>query len=180
MSAEGVHLRKLNRRHVALLIKASHDPEIVRWTFMPPDFDMAGAVKLAERWRSRAADGRLRQYVVSSQQSSPAVGLVSLVLQDPADPWLADIAYWLLPRGRHRGLVTRAVRVLLKWAFEQSDVRRVALYTKEGNEPSERVALRCGFRFIETIRRERSDQVLVLRRWLLEGGEHQAPMDSGH
>ena len=59
---------------------------------MPPDLDKAGAVDLAQRWQSRAADGRLRQYVISSQQSSPAVGLVSLVLQDPADAWLADIA----------------------------------------------------------------------------------------
>ena len=104
---------------------------------------------------------------------------MSLVLQDPADTWLADIAYWLLPDGRQRGLVTRAVRLLLKWAFDESDVRRVALYTKEGNEASERVALRCGFRFTETIQRERGAQVLVLRRWLLEGGEHQSRADSG-
>jgi RimJ/RimL family protein N-acetyltransferase len=104
MSAEGIHLRKFTRRHIALLIKASRDPEIFRWIFMPPDLDKAGARTLAERWRSRAAEGRLRQYVFSSEQSMPAVGLVSLVLQDPADAWLADIAYWLLPDGRRRGL----------------------------------------------------------------------------
>ena len=161
-------------------MRASRDPEIVRWTFMPPDLDKAGAVDLAQRWQSRAADGRLRQYVISCQQSSPAVGLVSLVLQDPADAWLADIAYWLLPDGRQQGLVTRAVRLLLRWAFDESDVRRVALYTKEGNEPSERVALRCGFRFTETIQRERGDQVLMLRRWLLEVGEHQSRAHAGN
>ena len=167
MSAEGIYLRRLNRRHVGLLIRASHDPEIVRWTFMPPDLDRAAAAALSERWRSLAASGRIRQYVISSQQSKPAIGLVSLVLQDPVDAWLADIVYWLLPEGRQRGLVTLAVRLVLKWAFEESEVRRVALYTMEGNRPSERVAMRCGFRYTETVQRMRGEHAFALRRWLL-------------
>jgi RimJ/RimL family protein N-acetyltransferase len=168
LAAEGVFLRRLSRGHVGLLVEASHDPEIVRWTFLPPDLDEAGATALAERWLSRAAEGRLRQYVISSARSEPAVGLVSLVLQDSEDPRLADVVYWLLPEGRHRGLVTQAVRLLLQWAFEQSSVARVALYTKEGNQPSERVAQRSGFRNSGTVQRERGGQALTLRRWLLE------------
>jgi RimJ/RimL family protein N-acetyltransferase len=179
MSAEGVHLRTFDRRHVGLLVRASHDPEIVRWTFIPPDLDQAGATALAERWLSRAADGRLRQYVVSGG-SRPAVGLVSLVLQDPADAWLADVVYWLLPEGRHRGLVTGAVRLLLRWAFEQGGVRRVALYTKEGNLSSDRVAERSGFRYTGTVQRQRGEQELTLRRWLLDPAEHAFQPYAGH
>jgi RimJ/RimL family protein N-acetyltransferase len=174
MSGDGIHLQTISGQHFGLLIKASRDPEIVRWTFIPPDLDNAGAIAVLERWRSRAADGRRREYVISSQQSMPAVGLVSLILQDPADPWVADITYWLLPEGRQRGLATRAVRLVLRWAFEESDVRRVALYTKEGNRPSEGVALRCGFSNTGTIQRERGEQVLTLRRWLLARGEHHS------
>jgi hypothetical protein len=39
---------------------------------------------------------------------------------------------WFLapPRRTSARPSTRAVRLLLKWAFEESDVRRVALYTK--------------------------------------------------
>jgi RimJ/RimL family protein N-acetyltransferase len=178
MSAEGVHMRRFSRRHVGLLVKASHDAEIVRWTFIPPDLDDAGGTALAERWLSRTADGRLRQYVISAGQSRRAVGLVSLVLQDPADAWLADVVYWLLPQGRHRGLVTRAVRLVLNWAFERGGVRRAALYTREGNLPSERVAERSGFRHTGTVHRQRGEQELMLRRWLLDPAEHAARPDA--
>src|ERR1700730_2496278 len=178
MSAEGVRLRKFSRRHVGLLVKASHDAEIVRWTFIPPDLDNAGAAALAERWLSRAADGRLRQYVISAGESTPAEGLVSLVLQDRDDAWLADVVYWLLAQGRRRGLVTRSVRLMLNWAFERGGVRRAALYTKEGNVPSDRVAERSGFRYIGTVHRQRGEQQLMLRRWLLDPAEDAAPPDA--
>jgi RimJ/RimL family protein N-acetyltransferase len=145
LSAEGVNLRIFGRQDAGLLAKASEDAEIVRWTFIPPDLDRAAADALTERWLARAAEGRLRPYVISAAPSRPAVGLVSLALQDPTDAWLADVFYWLLPEGRRLGLASRAVRLLLKWGFEEGGVPRVALYTKEGNVLSERVAERCGF-----------------------------------
>lgn len=172
VSGEGVHLRRFNRRHLRLLVRASHDPEIVRWTFIPSHLDSATADALFERWRVQMAEGRLRPYVISAGPSRPAMGLVSLVLQDHEDPALADIFYWLLPEGRGRGLVSRAVRLLLDWGFEQGGVPRVALYTKEGNLRSDRVAERSGFRDTGIIRRHRRDQTYVLRRWLLDAGQH--------
>jgi RimJ/RimL family protein N-acetyltransferase len=98
--------------------------------------------------------------------------MVSLVLQDPDDARLADIAYWLLPEGRGRGLVSGSVRLVLQWAIEQSEVRRVALYTKEGNQSSERVAQHGGFSYTGTVRRQRGERVLWVRRWLFEPDRH--------
>jgi [ribosomal protein S5]-alanine N-acetyltransferase len=172
LTAEGLHLRTFSRSDAGLLVRASGDAEIVRWTFIPPNLDEAGAIALAERWLSRAADGQLRQYVISAQSSQPPVGMVSLVLQDPDDDRLADIAYWLLPEGRGRGLVSGSVRLVLQWAIEQSEVRRVALYTKEGNQRSERVAQRGGFSYTGTVRRQRGERVLWVRRWLFEPDRH--------
>jgi RimJ/RimL family protein N-acetyltransferase len=180
MSAEGVYLRKFSRRHAGLFVKASRDPEIVRWTFIHPDLDSSAALTVAERWLSREAEGRLRPYVICPQRSRPAVGLVSLALQDPDDARLADIFYWVLPEGRGRGLVTGAVRLMLNWAFEESGIPRVALYTREGNRLSERVAERCGFRYTGTVQRQRGEQVFMLRRWLLERGEHGMQPGAGH
>jgi hypothetical protein len=64
--------------------------------------------------------------------------------------------YWLLPEGRGRGLATHAVRLLVNWGFDESGVHRVALYTKEGNIASERVAERCGFRYTGTVERHKA------------------------
>jgi len=173
LSATGVNLRIFGRQDARLLASASHDAEIVRWTFIPPNLDRANAAALAERWLSRTDEGRLRPYVISAPPADRAMGLVGLALQDPADAWLADIFYWLLPEGRGRGLATHAVRLLLNWGFEESGVHRVALYTKEGNIASERVAERCGFRYTGTVERQQGDALLRLRRWLLDS-RHRA------
>lgn len=170
VSAEGVELRKLSRRHLGLLLKASCDPEVVRWTLIPADLDKEAATRLVDRWTTPAAQGVMRQYAISSRAGGPAVGLVSIALQDPDDAWCADIAYWLLPEGRQRGLVTRAVQSVLWWAFTDGGVRRIALYTMDGNAPSERVAERCGFRFERTVERPVRGQPSTLRRWIMTGG----------
>ncbi|WP_369217368.1 GNAT family N-acetyltransferase [Streptomyces flavofungini] len=53
---------------------------------------------------------------------------------------------WLEPAASGRGLVTRAVRVLIDWAFEQRGMYRVEWYVASENLPSIRVAERLGMR----------------------------------
>nr|WP_206441971.1 GNAT family protein [Streptomyces boncukensis] len=56
----------------------------------------------------------------------------------------AEAGCWLEPAAVGRGLVTRAVRVLLDWAFEARGVHRVEWVVSAGNEPSVAVARRLG------------------------------------
>jgi len=172
LAGDGVFLRRSATSHVDLLIEASHDAEIIRWTRMRENLDRATARVLLDRWQGRVKDGSLRQYVISRDTKDAPVGLASLILQDAADPWSADVVYWLLPRGRRLGLVTGAVRLLLRWAFETTPLRRAVLYTLEGNQPSERVAQRCGFRFDRLVDDTREERILRLNRWELGSGRH--------
>ena len=55
-----------------------------------------------------------------------------------------EIAYLAGPEGRGRGLMTRAVRLLCDSLFD-GGVGRLELRTHPGNEPSQRLAERCGF-----------------------------------
>jgi hypothetical protein len=65
MAGDAVYLRRSATKHVDLLIEASRDPEIIRWTRMPENLDHAAATSLLNRWRGRARDGILRQYVIA-------------------------------------------------------------------------------------------------------------------
>lgn len=175
MAGEALFLRRLAIEDVELLIEASRDTEIIRWTRMPENLDHATATALLAHWRDRLAAGLVRQYVIAPDPASAPVGLTSLVLQDAKDPWCADVVYWLLPRGRRLGLATRAVQLLLQWAFATTDLRRVALYTLEGNGPSERVAQRCHFQFDQLVDDTREGRVLRLNRWTLEADRPETP-----
>jgi hypothetical protein len=61
MAGDGVLLRPPVTSDVDLLIEASRDADIIRWTRMPENLGDAAASELLTRWRGRARDGSLRQ-----------------------------------------------------------------------------------------------------------------------
>jgi RimJ/RimL family protein N-acetyltransferase len=58
----------------------------------------------------------------------------------------AEVGCWLEPAVVGRGLVTRAVRVLLDWAFDARGIHRVEWRASSANTPSINVARRLGMR----------------------------------
>ncbi|MGQ5639807.1 MULTISPECIES: GNAT family N-acetyltransferase [unclassified Streptomyces] len=54
------------------------------------------------------------------------------------------VGCWLEPAATGRGLVTRGMRVLLDWAFEERGMHRVEWHVSTANEPSINVARRLG------------------------------------
>jgi RimJ/RimL family protein N-acetyltransferase len=161
-----VHLRLLTPLDTDVLVSGSRDPDVVRWTFLPPRLDTAGAALMLDRWQSLIRDGRARQYVVAAAADpSVPLGLASLILQDAEDPSCVDVAYWLLPAGRGRGLMTHAVGLLLSWAFSVAHCGCAALHTKKGNAASEAVARRCGFSEVGRRTWNHDGRRIHLRRW---------------
>ena len=57
---------------------------------------------------------------------------------------VCEIGVWLAPQAQGRGLVTRAVRHMIWWAFAVRGLSRVEWLTQPGNEPSRAVARRLG------------------------------------
>ncbi len=78
------------------------------------------------------------------------VGLTNLALQDGR----VEVAYWLMPGARGRGAMTRALRLVLVWAFDELGVVRVDWAARADNDASRAVAEAVGFR-VEGVRRGR-------------------------
>ncbi|WP_217234744.1 GNAT family N-acetyltransferase [Streptomyces sp. AC555_RSS877] len=76
-----------------------------------------------------------------------------LFLNFHADTGNCEVGCWLEPAGTGRGLVTRAMRVLLDFAIEQRGIHRVEWIAAAGNTPSLNVARRLGMT-LEGVRRE--------------------------
>jgi len=71
------------------------------------------------------------------------VGGVMLRVFDSANG-TCEAGCWLEPDASGRGLVTRAVRVLIDWAFEKRGMHRVEWHVASENRPSIKVAERLG------------------------------------
>jgi RimJ/RimL family protein N-acetyltransferase len=72
----------------------------------------------------------------------------------------AEIAYGAHPWARGRGVMERALRLLIEWGFAQENLNTIEWLAQRGNWPSWRLAWRLGFSFEG-----------VLRGWLSQRGE---------
>ncbi|WP_251095053.1 GNAT family protein [Streptomyces sp. Caat 7-52] len=69
-------------------------------------------------------------------------GLLFRVWDTPSG--VCEAGCWLEPAAAGRGLVTRGLRVLFDWAFEERGMHRVEWHVSSANEPSISVARRLG------------------------------------
>jgi RimJ/RimL family protein N-acetyltransferase len=65
----------------------------------------------------------------------------------------AELAYWVRPEHRRRGIAVRGVQALTAWAHTAAGISRVWLEIDPGNTPSLQVARRAGYRFEQRLPR---------------------------
>jgi RimJ/RimL family protein N-acetyltransferase len=106
----------------------------------------------ALRWIDAANDGWKSgrvQFAIELAATGEFVGLVGFAVDD----WKrsAEAFYWLLPEARGAGVITRALRLCVDFAFA-GGVERVYVLVHPENDASHRVAQRCGFTREGTLR----------------------------
>lgn len=108
-----------------------------------------------------ATGGQFSLGIFRDRRLLGAVGLM------PDRPGSVEVAYWVRPGERGRGLASRAVRAATAWAHDSLAVPRLWLEIKPGNEPSLRVAQRAGYRFEQRLPRH-------CRDWASEDAERDS------
>jgi len=73
------------------------------------------------------------------------------------EPGVAELGYLLLPEARGRGVMTRAVQLLVAHCLDELGVNRVQAFVDPRNEPSARVLERAGLTMERLERDHRGD-----------------------
>jgi RimJ/RimL family protein N-acetyltransferase len=110
-----------------------------------------------------AVGGQFSLGIVRGRRLLGAVGLM------PDSAGSIELAYWVRPEERGRGIASRAVLAATLWTHRELAVPRVWLEIQPGNEPSLRLAQRVGYRFEQRIAQH-------CRDWARE----DAKLDSWH
>jgi RimJ/RimL family protein N-acetyltransferase len=129
-----VALRPITEDDLPAVVAACQDPEIPRWTRVPSPYTEEDA----RDFLSRASDVS----AVVDASSEEFLGTIGWW-------WVADnvqLGYWVKSEARGRGVATRALTLLSRWAFAELGAARVQLLTEPENRASERVAEKAGFR----------------------------------
>ncbi|HVN11948.1 MAG TPA: GNAT family N-acetyltransferase [Kineosporiaceae bacterium] len=142
-----VTLRPHRPEDADAVVAQCHDPQMQRWTTVPAPYERRHAEEwLSDRPREWAQGTNLALAVESGGAYCGSVDL------RPDGARGASIGYGLGPWARGRGVLDRALRLLLPWGFDVLDLEVVHWQAVAGNWPSRRAAWRVGFRFEGTQR----------------------------
>jgi RimJ/RimL family protein N-acetyltransferase len=140
-----VALRGWTPADVPALVEACQDPEIARRTLVPSPYTEDDARGYLQRVAAGWDGGTRASFAVvdATDQGAP-LGAAGLPVIE-WDQLAADVGYWLAAPARGRGLATRAVVLLARWAFDTLGLERLELRTNDDNFASQAVARRAGF-----------------------------------
>ena len=142
-----VTLRPWQQGDIAALVDClDGDDEIARWLDMIPQ--PYGDIE-ARLWVDQATsywrEGTAAPFAVVADETGEVVGGVGFrwIGEEHA---VGEVGYWIRKLDRRRGLTTRSVNLICRWAVEALGCERLQLRADEDNVPSQRVAERAGFR----------------------------------
>jgi RimJ/RimL family protein N-acetyltransferase len=154
-----VTLRAHREEDVEPIVEQSRDPLSVRWTRVPVPFGPDDARRFVRDampggWASDQEWGFAVEAALDGEAGRYA-GTVSLRNEGPGR---AEIAYGSHPWVRGRGVIDRALRLLLDWGFSPADaggrdLETVIWWAEQGNWASRKSAWRLGFPCDGTVRR---------------------------
>ena len=137
-----VTLRAWRRDDVAAVAAFGLDGDNVRFGDVPAgrrEDDAAAWLAAMERMRR---DGRAVAFAVADARTDTVLGSCDLRLPYPR---VGEIGYLLDPAARGRGTMTRAVRLMVGWSFDELGVVRVQAFVSPDNARSIRLLERLGF-----------------------------------
>lgn len=139
-------LREWDRTDTAQKFAAFSDPVCLRfsWPHVEPFTEVHVREQFDENERARLRGDAINFAVVHALDRDDIRGGAAIYDLD-RDQARAAVGYWLPPHARGRGVATRTVLMLARWAFDELAVARLELTCAPDNVASQRVAERCGF-----------------------------------
>jgi RimJ/RimL family protein N-acetyltransferase len=140
-----VTLRAARADDAAGVVEQCLDPVSQQWTTVPLGYTAEDALEfLTEAIPAGWREDREHVFVVEAEhRGAPRfVGTIALRAEGSRR---AEVAYGGHPWARGRGLLARAVRLMLTWGFEELDLLTVIWWANRGNWPSRRLAWSVGF-----------------------------------
>jgi RimJ/RimL family protein N-acetyltransferase len=133
-----LELRPWREEDVPAIHAACQDPEIQRWIpLIPRPYTVEDA-------RAFVADEiGLGPHQYAIVEDGTLVGSIGMRVSEQSRR--GHIGYWCARDVRGRGIVTRALRLLCRYGFEELELGRLELITDPDNLASQRVAEKVGF-----------------------------------
>jgi len=119
----------------------------------------------AETWLIHACNQEIEtNFVIANDKE--LIGAIGINLQDDVNRFSAEIGYWIGEPFWGKGIATGALKIFTKYAFENFDLSRIYAHVFEGNDASEKVLLKVGYKKEATLRKAVFKEGIFLDQYL--------------
>ncbi|WP_269792017.1 GNAT family protein [Stenotrophomonas sp. Iso1] len=144
LHSDRLRLRDVRDDDASALFSIHSNPQVMRYWSYPAWTELAQAEqKVADIQRQRR-ELDILIWAIADADSDQLIGTSALFALDLTQG-RAEIGYSLHPDWQHRGLATEALRLILRYAFDALQLRRVEADADPRNEPSCRLLEKLGF-----------------------------------
>lgn len=152
LEIEQLRLRLLRASDAELLFPLLADSELSRWMTWPPHESIADTRAYLHEVETAFAAGTSLQWAIFEGDTFCGVIDLDAIRRTRFAVRLdtAELAYWLAPAARGRGIATAAARAVLAHAFGQLGLHKITTGCFAENKASRRVLERVGFRLVGT------------------------------
>ena len=106
----------------------------------------------AETWLIHACNQEIETNFVIANENE-LIGAIGINLQEDVNKFCAEIGYWLGEPYWGKGITTAALKKCTKFAFANFSLIRIYALVFEGNDASEKVLLKAGYKKEATLRK---------------------------
>jgi RimJ/RimL family protein N-acetyltransferase len=147
-----VTLRPWTLEDVPAIARACDEPEIARWIHqIPSPYGEQDAREYVLATQASWREGTGAFFAIVPGWGGEPVGSIAIHVTDSVFGNV-EVGYWTATEARGRGLTTRALRLISRWAIEDAGAERVQLRADVHNAASLRVAEKAGFTREGTLR----------------------------
>jgi RimJ/RimL family protein N-acetyltransferase len=139
-----IRLEPLDDTHLEGIAALVDDPAVQRFTRVPvpPPADFPSTWVRA--YEDARRDGSREAFAIVATDGGSFLGAAFVPRIDRVARTV-ELGYAVAPHARGRGVATEALRQLTDWALTTLGALRIELMISAENEPSRRVAERCGY-----------------------------------
>lgn len=140
------YLREVTINDKDDIFEITSDKEVTRFLHWQPHKDINDTIWSIENIYLNAEDNLPNSYAICLNNSNKVIGIIDFHIEDKR----LSIGYILNKNYWNKGIMTKALSMMLKIAFNELKVSEVYISHDINNKGSENVILKNGFKLFET------------------------------
>ncbi len=140
-----IKLTELSETHKDSLIELLNNENVAKWLlvvpfpYLPEDADY-----FINKCKENKKGEYRKDFAYAVENDGTHIGGIGLHLSDEHK---AEVGYWLGEKYWGNGYMTKALKQILDFGFNELKLVRITAHIFEGNIPSEKLLGRCGFEY---------------------------------